>query len=84
MPEGHTIHRIARDHSPILTGLPVAVSSPQGRFEADAAQRYPATIPWAWPKLLRITISLVDPTDPLREQTFQFIIEVPEAKGDRF
>ncbi len=37
MPEGHTIHRIARDHSPILTGLPVAVSSPQGRFEADAA-----------------------------------------------
>ena len=37
MPEGHTIHRIARDHSPILTGRPVAVSSPQGRFAADAA-----------------------------------------------
>ena len=37
MPEGHTIHRIAKDHSPILTGQPVAVSSPQGRFEADAA-----------------------------------------------
>jgi endonuclease-8 len=37
MPEGHTIHRIAKDHSPLLTGLPVAVSSPQGRFEADAA-----------------------------------------------
>jgi len=37
MPEGHTIHRIAKDHSPILTGRPVAVSSPQGRFGADAA-----------------------------------------------
>ena len=36
MPEGHTIHRIAKDHSPILTGRPVAVSSPQGRFTADA------------------------------------------------
>jgi endonuclease-8 len=36
MPEGHTIHRIAKDHSPLLTGRPVAVSSPQGRF-ADAA-----------------------------------------------
>lgn len=37
MPEGHTIHRIARDHTPLLTGRPVAVSSPQGRFAADAA-----------------------------------------------
>ena len=37
MPEGHTIHRIAIDHSKILRGKPVAVSSPQGRFAADAA-----------------------------------------------
>ncbi|MFZ4717775.1 MAG: Fpg/Nei family DNA glycosylase [Ilumatobacteraceae bacterium] len=36
MPEGHTIHRIAKDHSPLLTGRAVHVSSPQGRF-ADAA-----------------------------------------------
>lgn len=32
MPEGHTIHRIARDHGPLLCGQAVAVSSPQGRF----------------------------------------------------
>ena len=37
MPEGHTIHRIARDHGRLVAGLPVRVSSPQGRFEADAA-----------------------------------------------
>jgi endonuclease-8 len=37
MPEGHTIHRIAKDHSKLLTGRPVDVSSPQGRFAADAA-----------------------------------------------
>jgi len=37
MPEGHTIHRIAKDHSPLLTGRPIRVSSPQGRFSADAA-----------------------------------------------
>lgn len=36
MPEGHTIHRIARDHGPLLTGRQVSVSSPQGRFDADA------------------------------------------------
>ena len=37
MPEGHTIHRIARDHGRLLAGRPVAVSSPQGRFASDAA-----------------------------------------------
>lgn len=36
MPEGHTIHRIAVDHSKILRGKVVAVSSPQGRFADDA------------------------------------------------
>jgi endonuclease-8 len=38
MPEGHTIHRIARQHREALSGCPVAVSSPQGRF-ADGAAR---------------------------------------------
>jgi endonuclease VIII len=32
MPEGHTIHRIARDHGRLLHGRTVAVTSPQGRF----------------------------------------------------
>jgi endonuclease VIII len=36
MPEGHTIHRIARDHTNLLVGRPIRVSSPQGRFAADA------------------------------------------------
>lgn len=38
MPEGHTIHRLARDHSALLKGVAVGVSSPQGRF-ADGAGR---------------------------------------------
>jgi endonuclease-8 len=38
MPEGHTIHRAARDQRPMLVGKPVAVASPQGRF-ADGAAR---------------------------------------------
>jgi endonuclease VIII len=37
MPEGHTIHRIARDHCRLLCSHALAVSSPQGRFAADAA-----------------------------------------------
>ena len=37
MPEGHTIHRIANDHSKLLAARTVRVTSPQGRFAADAA-----------------------------------------------
>ena len=36
MPEGHTIHRLARDHTPLLVGRPVRASSPQGRFATGA------------------------------------------------
>jgi prepilin-type N-terminal cleavage/methylation domain-containing protein len=41
----------------------------------------PATIPWPWPKLIRVTITLADPTDPSIEQSFQFIFETPEGQA---
>jgi endonuclease-8 len=37
VPEGHTIHRAARQHRKLLRGRTVAASSPQGRFAAGAA-----------------------------------------------
>jgi len=37
VPEGHTIHRLARDHRALLVGRSVRVDSPQGRFAAGAA-----------------------------------------------
>ena len=36
MPEGHTLHRLARDQRARFAGEPIAVTSPQGRF-TDAA-----------------------------------------------
>ncbi len=36
MPEGHTLARIARDHGALLRNQVITVSSPQGRFAADA------------------------------------------------
>ncbi|UXA05311.1 Fpg/Nei family DNA glycosylase [Mycobacterium sp. SMC-2] len=36
MPEGHTLHRLARLHQRRFGGAPVAVSSPQGRFVDSA------------------------------------------------
>ena len=38
MPEGHTVHRIAAQFAKHFRHSPVAVSSPQGRFAADAAR----------------------------------------------
>jgi endonuclease-8 len=37
VPEGHTLHRLARRHQRLFGGHPVAVSSPQGRFGAAAS-----------------------------------------------
>lgn len=37
MPEGHTLHRLARLHQRKFGGQPVGVSSPQGRFADGAA-----------------------------------------------
>lgn len=36
MPEGHTLHRLARRHRTRFVGRAVAVSSPQGRFATSA------------------------------------------------
>lgn len=38
MPEGHTVLRLARDHTRDLAGRPVRASSPQGRFTEGAAR----------------------------------------------
>jgi endonuclease-8 len=38
MPEGHTIHRVARDHRHRFAGQPLEVTSPQGRFRAGATK----------------------------------------------
>ena len=37
MPEGPTLHRLARDHTELFGGQKLAVSSPQGRFAESAA-----------------------------------------------
>ncbi|WP_137292496.1 Fpg/Nei family DNA glycosylase [Nocardioides dongxiaopingii] len=38
MPEGHSIHRLARRHATLLAGRTVSASSPQGRFAGGAAR----------------------------------------------
>ena len=38
----------------------------------------PQTVPWPWPKLIRVTMTIADPNDATIERTFQFIFEIPE------
>lgn len=38
------------------------------------------TLAWAWPRLIRVTLSLADPADPTTEQTFQFVFDVPAER----
>ena len=37
MPEGHKIHFLAREHHDLIGGQVLKVTSPQGRFRADAS-----------------------------------------------
>jgi len=37
---------------------------------------------WKWPKFIRVTLSLADPTDPTIEESFQMVFEIPEASQD--
>ncbi len=36
---------------------------------------------WPWPKMVRVTMSFADPIDQTTEETFQFIIEIPDGRG---
>jgi len=54
VPEGHTVHRLARTLTGLFAGEPLAVRSPQGRFDAGAALLDGATLVGAeaWGKQL--------------------------------
>ncbi len=52
---------------PYLPGVPEVA----GRAESQSQ------IEWAWPKLIRVTMSIADERDPKKEDTLQFVFEVP-------
>lgn len=51
-------------------------------FNEPLGANEPLTLPWPWPRLIRITMSLVDPSDPTFEQTYQFVFEVPRDPAE--
>jgi hypothetical protein len=43
----------------------------------------PQVLAWAWPRMIRVTVTLADPLEPSDERSFQYIFAVPEAQGAR-
>lgn len=60
------------------TGSEVEDSNADGDKGNDPTDSAIRTLPWAWPKMIRITLSLADPRDANVEETFQYIFSVPE------
>ena len=50
MPEGHSLHRLARQFDDVFSGQAVPGSSPQGRFAADAGRISGHRLDRAWAK----------------------------------
>jgi hypothetical protein len=56
-----------------------APQTANGRIQNNA----PTVAPWAWPKLIRVTVVLTDERDPLREERFQWVFETPGTPDPR-
>jgi len=62
---------------------PTAVSGQTAEYVWGYADRDDDgnTLDWPWPELIRITIRVVDQTDPTQEQTYQVIFPVRKPRG---
>lgn len=70
------------DLDPTYSPPVVDVTNSTGTVVGKAPQPgFPETMDWVWPKLVRITMSVVDPTEPLAEQTYQFVLPVPQKRN---
>ncbi len=60
---------------PTFAPPPASATLPSGQTTTNV-------VPWAWPKMVRITLKVVDPQDPAAtENTLQFIFDLPKSAG---
>lgn len=64
MPEGHSVHRLARQLDDVFSGQSLRVSSPQGRFERGAALLDGRTLAAARAHGKQLFMSFAAPQDP--------------------
>ncbi len=60
---------------------PLADSVPEvacfGYFDPRGSADTTDDVAWQWPRFIRVTMSIADPVDPLIEETYQVVFEVP-------
>jgi len=73
--------RIELTNSPTASNFLFYDANRNGLYDADQGDllRDPDTIPWPWPKFVRLTVRLADLYDPTIESTFVFVLAVPNA-----
>lgn len=83
-PELNALPRVPKpvsdEHTPMLGQLTSCFGYIDPTWIPAANSDEPSTIDWPWPKLIRVTIGLVDPKDPSIEQTFTFVFDVPDDR----
>lgn len=78
------IHREVMLNGACLTSYfgytdPTFRADTNGNGVVDAGESIDRSLPWPWPRMVRITMTLSDPIDPSIESTFQFIFNLPDA-----
>lgn len=48
-------------------------------LDAGDVQNPDRVLPWEWPKLIRVRVTIADPVDPTNEGTFEFVFATPAA-----
>ncbi len=56
---------------------PQAPSDPTDPTSPSFESKGISSLPWAWPKMVRITVRIADESDPTQEDSFQFVIDLP-------
>jgi prepilin-type N-terminal cleavage/methylation domain-containing protein len=88
-PKGFDEHFVTQEliHGPLESGEAIegpltsyfGFNDPTFSTQRSGQRAAELSLPWAWPKLIRITMSIADPNDPSFEQVYQFVFETPEA-----
>lgn len=60
------------------TGSDARDGNGDGSNANDPTDSARGTLAWAWPKMIRVTVTLADPRDKDVEETFQYVFGVPE------
>jgi type II secretory pathway pseudopilin PulG len=78
-PEGRALYSCFGYVDPTYARGPLPVLGTNNtRFTTTPDPTQPDALEWPWPRLLRVTISLTDPSEPDVEQTYQFVFDLPQ------